>query len=42
MSQTVDLMVGAPGDKPTAGDQTVSNYTINFGPRTRGLSLIHI
>ncbi|WP_118858464.1 NADH-quinone oxidoreductase subunit D [Sphingomonas mesophila] len=28
-------MIGAPqqGDKPTAGDQTVSNYTINFGPQ---------
>ncbi len=35
MSQTLDIMVGAPesGDKPTAGDQTVSNYTINFGPQ---------
>jgi NADH-quinone oxidoreductase subunit D len=32
-TQTLDLMVGAPGDKPTAGDQTVSNYTINFGPQ---------
>ena len=30
---TLDVMVGAPGDKPTAGDQTVSNYTINFGPQ---------
>ena len=30
-------MVGAPRDpagaKPTAGDETVSNYTINFGPQ---------
>ncbi len=35
MTQTLDVMVGAPqdGDKPTAGDQTVSNYTINFGPQ---------
>jgi hypothetical protein len=33
MSETLDIMVGAPGDKPTAGDQTVSNYTINFGPQ---------
>ncbi len=35
MTQTLDLMIGAPqqGDKPTAGDQTVSNYTINFGPQ---------
>ena len=33
MSQTLDVMVGAPSDKPTAGDQTVSNYTINFGPQ---------
>ncbi|MCL6682376.1 NADH-quinone oxidoreductase subunit D [Sphingomonas alba] len=27
------MVGGAPGDKPTAGDQTVSNYTINFGPQ---------
>ncbi|WP_037501940.1 NADH-quinone oxidoreductase subunit D [Sphingomonas jaspsi] len=34
MTTTLDVMVGAPqGDKPTAGDQTVSNYTINFGPQ---------
>jgi NADH-quinone oxidoreductase subunit D len=33
MSETLDIMVGPPGDKPTAGDQTVSNYTINFGPQ---------
>ena len=38
MSQTIDVMVGAPpvdqaGPKPTLGDQTVSNYTINFGPQ---------
>jgi NADH-quinone oxidoreductase subunit D len=33
MTQTLDVMVGSPGDKPTAGDQTVSNYTINFGPQ---------
>ena len=30
-------MVGAPneqaGPKPTAGDETISNYTINFGPQ---------
>ena len=29
-------MVGAPpgsGDKPTTGDETLSNYTINFGPQ---------
>ena len=32
---SVDVMVGAPsaGDKPTAGDETISNYTINFGPQ---------
>jgi NADH-quinone oxidoreductase subunit D len=38
MNQTIDVMVGAPpvdqaGAKPTAGDETVSNYTINFGPQ---------
>ena len=35
MTQTLDVMVGAPDDrgKPTPGDQTVSNYTINFGPQ---------
>ena len=33
MTETLDLLVGAPGDKPTAGDQTVSNYTINYGPQ---------
>ena len=31
------FMVGAPnqqaGPKPTAGDDTISNYTINFGPQ---------
>ena len=34
MSQTLDIMVGAPeaGDV-TAGDQSISNYTINFGPQ---------
>jgi NADH-quinone oxidoreductase subunit D len=34
MSQTLDIMVGSPeaGDV-TAGDQTISNYTINFGPQ---------
>jgi NADH-quinone oxidoreductase subunit D len=36
MTQTLDIMVGAgPGDKPTAGDETISNYTINFGPQHR-------
>ncbi|WP_294120227.1 NADH-quinone oxidoreductase subunit D [Sphingomonas sp.] len=37
MSETLDIMVGAPsqqtGPKPTAGDETISNYTINFGPQ---------
>src|SRR3569832_396117 len=33
MSETLDIMIGSPGDTPTAGDQTVSNYTINFGPQ---------
>src|SRR4051794_37481006 len=33
MTETLDIMVGAPGDKPTAGDDTISNYTINFGPQ---------
>ena len=39
MTTQIDILVGsptdklAPGDKPTAGDQTVSNYTINFGPQ---------
>ena len=33
MSETIELMVGAPESKPTAGDRTVSNYTINFGPQ---------
>src|SRR6476659_11095456 len=37
MTQTVDVMVGTPvdqaGPKPTAGDETISNYTINFGPQ---------
>jgi NADH-quinone oxidoreductase subunit D len=33
MTQTLDFMVGSPEAKPTAGDQTVSNYTINFGPQ---------
>ncbi len=34
MTQTLDIMVGSPeaGDV-TAGDQTISNYTINFGPQ---------
>ena len=32
MTERVEVMVGAPGDKPTAGDESVSNYTINFGP----------
>jgi NADH-quinone oxidoreductase subunit D len=32
-TQTLDLMVGAPGEKPTAGDDTIGNYTINFGPQ---------
>jgi NADH-quinone oxidoreductase subunit D len=39
MTTQIDILVGSPtdklppGDKPTAGDQTVSNYTINFGPQ---------
>ncbi|MEO8619256.1 MAG: NADH-quinone oxidoreductase subunit D, partial [Sphingomicrobium sp.] len=37
MTQTLDVMVGTPvdqaGAKPTVGDETVSNYTINFGPQ---------
>jgi len=33
MTERLDVMIGSPGDKPTAGDQTVSNYTINFGPQ---------
>ena len=37
MTQTLDIMVGAPideaGPKPTAGDESISNYTINFGPQ---------
>ena len=37
MTETLDIMVGAPvdeaGPKPTAGDETISNYTINFGPQ---------
>jgi NADH-quinone oxidoreductase subunit D len=34
MSKTLDLLVGAPeaGDV-TAGDRSISNYTINFGPQ---------
>ena len=32
MTTQLEVMVGAPA-KPTAGDQTVSNYTINFGPQ---------
>lgn len=36
-TQTLDIMVGAGeaamGDGPTAGDQSVGNYTINFGPQ---------
>ncbi len=32
---TMDIMVGAPetGAKPTPGDETVNNFTINFGPQ---------
>ena len=37
MTERLEVMVGAPidpaGVKPTAGDETVSNYTINFGPQ---------
>ena len=33
MTERVEVMVGAPGDKPTAGDESVSHYTINFGPQ---------
>src|SRR6187431_1330737 len=37
MTTQFDIMVGAPnqqaGPKPTAGDDTISNYTINFGPQ---------
>ena len=37
MTETLEVMVGAPpaqaGSKPTAGDETVSNFTINFGPQ---------
>jgi NADH-quinone oxidoreductase subunit D len=35
MTKTVEVMVGAPetGAKPTAGDETVQNFTINFGPQ---------
>jgi NADH-quinone oxidoreductase subunit D len=37
MTQQIHDMVGAPvdqtGPKPTAGDDTISNYTINFGPQ---------
>ena len=29
----MEVMVGAPDGKPTPGDETVSNYTINFGPQ---------
>ena len=34
MTDTLDIMVGSPeaGDV-TAGDQSISNYTINFGPQ---------
>ena len=34
MTETLDIMVGSPeaGDV-TAGDQSISNYTINFGPQ---------
>src|SRR6187399_3083826 len=37
MTTQFDIMVGAPnqqaGPKPTAGDDSISNYTINFGPQ---------
>ncbi|MFL6854976.1 MAG: NADH-quinone oxidoreductase subunit D, partial [Sphingomicrobium sp.] len=35
MTEQFDILVGAPVDqtKPTAGDETISNYTINFGPQ---------
>ena len=37
MTETLDVMVGAPpveaGNKPTPGDETVQNFTINFGPQ---------
>jgi len=37
VTERLEVMVGAPidpaGVKPTAGDETVSNYTINFGPQ---------
>ena len=32
-TQTLDLMVGAPSEDRTAGDETIGNYTINFGPQ---------
>ncbi len=37
MTNTLEVMVGAPpaqsGSKPTPGDETVGNFTINFGPQ---------
>jgi hypothetical protein len=37
MTEQFDILVGSPGTqagpKPTAGDETISNYTINFGPQ---------
>ena len=35
MTTKMDIMVGAPetGAKPTPGDETVNNFTINFGPQ---------
>ena len=33
MTTQLDVMVGAPGAKPTPGDETVQNFTINFGPQ---------
>src|SRR3954468_6911692 len=33
MTQTLDILVGSPGDQSTAGDDTIGNYTINFGPQ---------
>ena len=35
MTRTLEVMVGSPetGAKPTPGDETVNNFTINFGPQ---------